>query len=68
MTNGPALIRALLISQRFNDDTGNAANYEYVRGQAELICDMFQLGTDECRDDVMELIAKDVTRERCDCN
>lgn len=38
------------------DTDSPTANDQYVRGQAELICDMFGLDTDDFREEITELI------------
>lgn len=40
---------------------GAGDNGEYVRGQAELICDLVGLGTDDWRDAITALITEEVT-------
>lgn len=48
--------RALEIAADLNTGPGMSRQSEYVRGQTELICDLFGIGTDH-KETVIEMIA-----------
>ena len=55
--NPEALLQALLVAQGLNSDveSANLGTTEYVRGQAELICDLFGIDIDR-KGDVASII------------
>lgn len=54
---GALFIAAIKCAQSLNDGADIDSNPEYIRGQAELICDMFGIDSDE-KDTIIERILR----------